>query len=843
MSLGDGVRACIKVYVRVRPPHAGEDESCVSWTSGEDGAPDTIRIQQRLSFESQEYPFDKVLGTDCGQLQVFDTTCVPLLEDVLKGHLCTLMAYGQTGTGKTHTLSNVGGEDGGIIPRALAWLFERTGPDDDVSLQYVEIYKEQLHDLLADGPDPGQGREALRVRQGEDGLVTLSGAVLRRVSSAAEACRVVRQGDRVRQTGLTKMNASSSRSHACLMLSVTRTVTESGAECAVRGKITLVDLAGSERVAKTGSAGERLQEAKFINLSLTTLGNVVAALIDEKASYVPYRESNLTRLLQDSLGGVGKTSVIVTVGPDMSNAHESSNSCLFGQRAMKVSTTSRVHRVEDWRAKALRLEKQLAEAQEEAEGLRVRLAAATRQQDGAGRAERRGSGQCRDSESPGRTATIRENFELKAQVASLTRKVELLETERAAASSDAATAASARAEADALRQELVSASTNAGLLTDRVASLRAELAAARAEADESGRRAAHVAAAASEAEVAAAGSLRRAADEAASLQRKLSRAEEAAARERESVRAAQRERAAYVLALERTIEQQEAGDTAARAEHEQGVRALRSENADLQKQNEQLHDANQQLREDLALQQAVAEDASDELGTAVHRAEAAEALVARVREEATAANADAERLRNEAAQQSQQELTESVEAAEQLRKQVGLLARALGEREEEMVELQKTAGRAVAERVKEQERAEAAAERWAAERRALDEERVAANGRRDVAIDAEERWRTVAERAEQRLSSLTSEYDSRLQQAFAATTESVDDGWRSQRKLLLEEVQRLKAETDMLRRERVDLLVYAEKRDTEIEKQREKRAEVESRLSALLSQQAAVADG
>eukprot|EP00662_Eupelagonemidae_sp_cell21_P011085 gene11085-56350_t len=199
---------------------------------------------------------------------------------------------------------------------------------------------------------------------------------------------VVRRGDAARATGLTRMNACSSRSHACLVVNVTRTLpgAETGGEaCVVRGKLTLVDLAGSERVAKTGSTGERLEEAKSINLSLTTLGNVVAALIDPKATHVPYRDSKLTRLLEDSLGGIGKTSVIITVGPDVAHAGESAASCRFGERAMRVKTVSRVRREEDWRGKALRLEQELELARDEAAQLRDELAAARRRQPAAQR--------------------------------------------------------------------------------------------------------------------------------------------------------------------------------------------------------------------------------------------------------------------------------------------------------------------------------------------------------------------------------------------------------------------------------------------------------------------------
>eukprot|EP00755_Sulcionema_specki_P021567 Sspe_Gene.13517::Locus_4622_Transcript_4_5_Confidence_0.250_Length_2892::g.13517::m.13517 len=419
MVLGEGRQTSIRVYARIRPPLGGE-QLAVRWQQNEER--DTVEIQQR-SYEKFSYAFDRVFGTDATQEEVFTRICEPLLEDVLLGHQCTLFCYGQTGTGKTFTLSNLGAQDPssrGVIPRALEWLHERAQADDRITLQYVQVYKETLQDLLSASPN-----RSVSIRQDEYGCVYLHDVHTEPSPTLTHSLHTVERGEEHRVVGLTKMNATSSRSHTCLMVMMTRSVEEEGSDpYLVRGKLTLVDLAGSERVSKTGSEGERLEEAKGINLSLSALGNVISHLISETSTYVPYRDSVLTRLLQDSLGGVGKTSVVVTLGPDLTHASESICSCVFGQRAMKVKNVAKIRREEDWKSKAVRLEKELAEAQRDNARLRARNSSAVRTQATV-RAEESTS----SIDEADMQRVIRENFEYRSRNDVLSRKVEELQME------------------------------------------------------------------------------------------------------------------------------------------------------------------------------------------------------------------------------------------------------------------------------------------------------------------------------------------------------------------------------------------------------------------------------
>ncbi|RKO87796.1 kinesin motor domain-containing protein, partial [Blyttiomyces helicus] len=277
------------------------------------------------------YSFDKVYGPDADQATVFDEVVQPMLQEVLMGYNCTIFAYVdlspyhrfylQTGTGKTYTmegnLNDIEGKDAGVIPRTLYSLFSSLNlldKNDDnnentVRVSYVELYNEELRDLLSPDDD---GRKPLRIYDDSTrkGSVVIQGVEEVLVTSAASVIEVLQRGALRRQIAATKMNEVSSRSHCIFTIQVTlKDTTADGEELLKMGKLNLVDLAGSENIGRSGAENRRAKEAGMINTSLLTLGRVINALV-ERGLHVPYRESKLTRLLQDSLGGRTKTCII-----------------------------------------------------------------------------------------------------------------------------------------------------------------------------------------------------------------------------------------------------------------------------------------------------------------------------------------------------------------------------------------------------------------------------------------------------------------------------------------------------------------------------------------------------
>eukprot|EP00891_Asterochloris_glomerata_P002689 jgi/Astpho2/2689/gw1.00050.167.1_t len=242
------------------------------------------------------------------------------------------MAYGQTGSGKTHTLLGDlhHAQRRGIVPRAVsalaAGLVVRASPSCSlqVTMSSLEIYCEKIRDLL------DCSNSNLQVKQDPCRGITVAGATEVPISSQAEAMRVLQHGIANRAVASTAMNAESSRSHCIVTLAVQQMHTDGKT---VYGKLCLVDLAGTERSGKTVARGQTLEEAKLINKSLSALGNVVNALTDaKKMGHIPYRDSKLTRVLQDSLGGSARTALIVCCSPSSEDAAETLSSLRFGSR-------------------------------------------------------------------------------------------------------------------------------------------------------------------------------------------------------------------------------------------------------------------------------------------------------------------------------------------------------------------------------------------------------------------------------------------------------------------------------------------------------------------------------
>ena len=318
----------IQVSCRLRPSPSSSTSSCVTV----DGDSVTLRNAK----DSPAFCFDHVLGTDASQEDCFNATSLSLAADVLKGYNATIFAYGQTGSGKTHTMM---GADDGIIPRSVAALFAAfesapPGVEFTVRVSMLEIYQETIRDLLN-----SLHRCTLRDAGGEGGGVRVEGACELYVSTVDEALSIIARGTSHRAIKATKMNDESSRSHSVIMFTLTQNIASTGVR--VTSKLSMVDLAGSEQVKKTEAAGQVLQEAKMINKSLSALGNVINALTSGRP-HVPFRDSKLTRLLQDSLGGNAVTRVIVTVSVEDVNARETTSTLRFGVRAKRIKNVAKV---------------------------------------------------------------------------------------------------------------------------------------------------------------------------------------------------------------------------------------------------------------------------------------------------------------------------------------------------------------------------------------------------------------------------------------------------------------------------------------------------------------------
>ncbi|XP_043268635.1 osmotic avoidance abnormal protein 3-like [Venturia canescens] len=277
------------------------------------------------------YQFDAAFGPSSTTEMLYEDVGSVIVEAVLEGYNGTVFAYGQTGCGKSHTMR-------GFIERTLEHIFEATSTSSTDTrylalLSYLEIYNEKLRDLLQDG----SGESLLQLKEDPSKGTYVSGGLREiTVKNAAECSKLVSQGDARRAAAATKMNAASSRSHAVLTLSLEALAIDEDDKnggAVRRGRLHLVDLAGSERQTRTGATGDRLKEAASINLSLSALGNVISALAAGNGRHVPYRDSKLTRLLRDSLGGNARTLMIACLSPCHLDAEETLSTLRYAARA------------------------------------------------------------------------------------------------------------------------------------------------------------------------------------------------------------------------------------------------------------------------------------------------------------------------------------------------------------------------------------------------------------------------------------------------------------------------------------------------------------------------------
>lgn len=363
---------CVKVAVRIRPQLSKEKiEGCHICTSVTPGEP------QVLLGKDKAFTYDFVFDLDTWQEQIYSTCVSKLIEGCFEGYNATVLAYGQTGAGKTYTMGTgfdaaTSEEEQGIIPRAIAHLFggiaerkrkaqERgvAGPEFKVSAQFLELYNEEILDLFDStrDPDTRHRRSNIKVHEDGSGGIYTTGVTSRLVTSQEELVQCLKQGALSRTTASTQMNVQSSRSHAIFTIHVCqmRVCTQPDLVSeAVMGlpegpapaneyetltaKFHFVDLAGSERLKRTGATGERAKEGISINCGLLALGNVISALGDQskKVVHVPYRDSKLTRLLQDSLGGNSQTVMIACVSPSDRDFMETLNTLKYANRARNI---------------------------------------------------------------------------------------------------------------------------------------------------------------------------------------------------------------------------------------------------------------------------------------------------------------------------------------------------------------------------------------------------------------------------------------------------------------------------------------------------------------------------
>ncbi|GJM95135.1 hypothetical protein PR202_ga11840 [Eleusine coracana subsp. coracana] len=326
----------IRVFCRCRPLNADEvavgASTAIDFESAKDGE---LIVRGHVS-SKKVFKFDSVFGPEEDQEKVFERTA-PFATSVLDGFNVCIFAYGQTGTGKTYTMEGIEGARG-VNYRTLEELFrvikEREGIFQyDITVSVLEVYNEQIHDLLLVGSQPGATTKRLEVRQIAEGVHHVPGLVEAQVSNMNEAWEVLQTGSKARAVGSTNANEHSSRSH-CIHCVMVKGQNLLNGEC-TNSKLWLIDLAGSERVAKTDAQGERLKEAQNINKSLSALGDVISALAT-KTQHIPFRNSKLTHLLQDSLSGDSKTLMFVQISPNENDVGETLCSLNFASRVRGI---------------------------------------------------------------------------------------------------------------------------------------------------------------------------------------------------------------------------------------------------------------------------------------------------------------------------------------------------------------------------------------------------------------------------------------------------------------------------------------------------------------------------
>jgi hypothetical protein len=381
--------AHVSVYIRARPCEDGEQPPSDVYTfSAQEPKKITICDPHNKSSGGVAFQFDRVFGTESDQTDIFETVSKPQVDHCLNGFNSCCFAYGQTGSGKTYSVFGEGGDERGIVPRSIEYLFEQLDSRSKhknvaLAVSFLEIYCDQIRDLgkayLDKSGRSGPAgtststtktsdwyeksilqRQSSFVKTDDDHLsnapeiekheihedanrnVFVKDLSVIPVTSPEEVITVVQMGLKLRATHETKMNAVSSRSHTVFTITIVQKDRASQEE--TTGMLNLVDLAGSERLKKSESEGSRLREALHINSSLSALGKVVMALDPSSpSSYIPYRDSKLTRLLQNSIGGNSYTTLLATIHPVLYHADECLSTLQFANRCRNVQNQPRVN--------------------------------------------------------------------------------------------------------------------------------------------------------------------------------------------------------------------------------------------------------------------------------------------------------------------------------------------------------------------------------------------------------------------------------------------------------------------------------------------------------------------
>ncbi|XP_038616796.1 kinesin-like protein KIF6 [Tachyglossus aculeatus] len=374
------VKQTIQIFARVKPSGQKQPQGIYSVDEDEKSTTSELEIIVPRDLadgfvnnkrESYRFRFQKIFDQEAKQEAVFEIIAKPVAESVLAGYNGTIFAYGQTGSGKTFTITG-GAErfsDRGIIPRTLSYIFQELEKDSSkmytTHISYLEIYNECGFDLL----DPRHETSSLEdlpkvtILEDSDQNIHLKNLSLHQATSEEEALNLLFLGDTNRIISETPMNQASTRSHC--IFTVHLSSKEPGSATVRHSKLHLVDLAGSERAAKTGVGGHVLTEVKYINLSLHYLEQVIVALAEKQRSHIPYRNSMMTSVLRDSLGGNCMTTMIATLSLERRNIDESISTCRFAQRVALIRNEAVLNEEIDPRLLIVRLQKEIQELKDE----------------------------------------------------------------------------------------------------------------------------------------------------------------------------------------------------------------------------------------------------------------------------------------------------------------------------------------------------------------------------------------------------------------------------------------------------------------------------------------------
>ncbi|XP_027201537.1 kinesin-like protein KIF3A [Dermatophagoides pteronyssinus] len=321
----------VRVVVRCRPllPDLESNEEIIIKIGNDN---------QTIQLSNRQFTFDRVFDWKSTENDVYTKSAKHIVDCVLQGYNGTIFAYGQTGTGKTFTAS-------GIMQNSFEHIFDHIQRSKNnqkflVRASYYEIYNEEIRDLLVanSGSKKNIGQKTLELKENQNGKIIIKDLSNFVINNVMDLKKLKETGDKYRSFGSTRMNQRSSRSHTIFTITIETEIGADNPETSIVrvGKFHLIDLAGSERQTKTGTTGLRLKEAAKINLSLTSLSLVIAALTDPKATFIPYRNSKLTRILSDSLGGNSKTLLIACIGPARINQEETISTLRFASQTKNI---------------------------------------------------------------------------------------------------------------------------------------------------------------------------------------------------------------------------------------------------------------------------------------------------------------------------------------------------------------------------------------------------------------------------------------------------------------------------------------------------------------------------